>query len=300
MARNILNKYVWLVDTISRYKFITRAKINELWMRNTEISDGNPLPRRTFYNYCRAIEETFDIIISCNLSTYEYYIEQSPEAESGLREWLLDSFAISGTLSNSRELASKIVLENVPSARKFLPIVIDGIRDNFRIKIEYRSFDRVQSRTTSIDPYFVRIFRQRWYVICYDHSRKAVRTYALDRFVSAQILQEHFEQPDFSAADYFAHSFGIYQSKGEPALIKIKAEPETARYIRALPLHTTQQEEIHDAYSIFTYTMYLTPDLVQELLGMGPRIEVLHPQSLRAMMLDALSKTIAIYSPHRK
>lgn len=297
MARNLLSKYVWLVDTISRYKYITRAEINELWLKNKEVSEGNPLPRRTFYNYCRAIEETFDIRICCNLSTYEYYIEQSPDAESGLREWLLDSVAISGTLSNSKELASKIVLENVPSARKFLPTVIGGIRDNYRIKIEYRSFDRVQSRTTKIDPYFVRIFRQRWYVICYDHSRKDIRTYALDRFVSAQVLQEHFAQPDFTATEYFAHSFGIFQSKGDPALIKIKAEVETARYIRALPLHITQQEEVHDAYSIFTYTMYITPDLVQELLGLGPRIEVLQPQPLRAMMADSLTRTLAHYQP---
>lgn len=295
MARNLLNKYVWLVDTISRRKLITRNEINELWLRNSEISDGKPLARRTFYNYCRAIEETFDINICCNPSTYEYYIEQPPEAEQGLREWLLDSVAISGTISNSKELASRIVLENVPSARTFLPTILEGIRSNSRLRIEYHPFDRVQSISTKIDPYFVRIFRQRWYVICFDHSRKAIRTYALDRVTSAQILQEPFPEPEISASEYFAHSFGIYQSKGNPAEIKIKAEAETARYIRALPLHSSQNEELHDSYSIFSYSMFITPDLVQELLGMGARIEVLAPQSLRIMIADSLRRTLAKY-----
>ena len=55
MARNLLGRYVWLIDTIRRYGTITRDKLNQQWMLSP-YSDGRPLPRRTFYSYRTAIE----------------------------------------------------------------------------------------------------------------------------------------------------------------------------------------------------------------------------------------------------
>ena len=43
-----------------------------------------------------------------------------------------------------------------------------------------------------------------------------------------------------------------------------------AKYFRALPLHHTQEEAVHDAYSIFYYKMKITDDLVSELPRMAP------------------------------
>ena len=34
MALSLLNKYVWLVDTIYRHKYISFEKINELWLND--------------------------------------------------------------------------------------------------------------------------------------------------------------------------------------------------------------------------------------------------------------------------
>ena len=39
MARDLFNRYIWLVDTIRRYGHITRAELNECWMRS-KYSDG--------------------------------------------------------------------------------------------------------------------------------------------------------------------------------------------------------------------------------------------------------------------
>ncbi|MDE6371507.1 MAG: WYL domain-containing protein, partial [Duncaniella sp.] len=73
MARNLLSRYVWLIDTIKRYGNITREELNRLWMLSP-LGEGEPLPRRTFYNYRNAIEELFGITIQCNPATYEYFI----------------------------------------------------------------------------------------------------------------------------------------------------------------------------------------------------------------------------------
>lgn len=296
MANGIINKYVWLIDTIMRHKAITRKEINELWIKNTDLSYGNPLPRRTFHNYCREIESTFDVSIVCNPSTYEYSLESADGDESSICSWLLDSLAVNGSLSNSKEIASRIMLEEVPSARSFLPIVMSGLKENRRIKFTYQAFDRSGGSTVTLDPYFVRIFRQRWYVIGYEKSKKDIRTYSLDRVVDLQLLTDTFLFPDIEANNYFKDCFGIFQDKSNPQDIKLKVSYDQAKYFRVLPLHHSQQEEIHDKYSIFSYRMLPTYDFVQEILSHGKNIEVLSPPSLRAKVLTELKEALENYS----
>ena len=53
---------------------------------------------------------------------------------------------------------------------------------------------------------------------------------------------------------------------------------------------------VTDKYSIFTYRMRITRDLVSELLSYGPEVEVLAPVELRAMMRNELEKALQPYA----
>ena len=82
MAKDLLNRYIWLVDTIYRKGKITFEKINERWLRN-KMSGGRELPLRTFHTHRNAIEEMFDINIECDKRNgYVYYIENREDVES--------------------------------------------------------------------------------------------------------------------------------------------------------------------------------------------------------------------------
>lgn len=296
MAQGVINKYIWLIDTIMRHKRITRSDINRLWMENVALSGGNPMPRRTFYTYCRAVETTFDVTIECNLATYEYYIDSIDNShERNLCDWLLDSVAISGTLSDSRNIASRIVLEDVPSARSHLALIMEALKGNRRIEFRYNAFDRSGSEMVTFDPYFVRIFKQRWYVIGNDKRKKDIRTYSLDRISELRLSVDTFTPTDLDATEYFADSFGIFRDKSEPQIIKLKVITAQAKYFRVLPLHHSQREEIHDKYSIFTYRMLATYDLVQEILSHGSKIEVLSPETLRIKIMTELAQALEQY-----
>ena len=50
MAKDLFNRYIWLVDTIYRAGKITFEEINERWKRNA-MSRGEDLPVRTFHNH---------------------------------------------------------------------------------------------------------------------------------------------------------------------------------------------------------------------------------------------------------
>lgn len=296
MARDMISRYIWLIDTLERYKKLSRNRINELWLRSS-LSDGKPIPERTFYHYRRAIEENFHIEILCNRQG-EYYIEHDDDpGGEALTRWLLDSYAVNNAVRDSMEIADRIALEDVPSARQYLQMVIDAMGQNEKIEFTYAGFNRSRPEKGIIfHPYFVKRYKQRWYMIGRKESADSIRTYALDRVKEMKIVAQHFEIPEgVTHSSLFDNVIGVTSSKAQPRVVKIMAEPTQAKYFRALPLHPSQQEELHDLYSVFTYRLKLNYELVHELLGYGNTIKVIQPRELEMMITRELESTLALY-----
>lgn len=295
----LLDKYVWIVDTLRRYGALTLAQINEKWIEG-EVNDGKPLPRRSFMTYRNNIEDMFNINIICNKSTYEYYIEDTGDPGGSRIDWMIDSLSISGTLQNSKDVSNRILLEDVPSARHNLPAVIDALKANLCIQFSYKTYTRAgYSRGVVIQPYFVKIFKQLWYVIGFNVKDGKIKTYALDRMSDLCILADKpFKMPeDFAPKEFFKDCFGITTNNNTPKEIKILAEPVQTKYLRALPLHPSQKEiTVHNGgYTVFSYKMRITYDLKQQLLSMGSNIEILSPPELKTMIMEELKRALAIY-----
>lgn len=298
MAKDLLNRYIWLVDTIRHHGRITRSALNECWERSSYSQGEKGIPRRTFYNYRQAVEELFSITICCDPATYEYYIEEDDSGGSRITDWLLDASATSNVLQGSRDVAERIMLEYTPSAREYLAPIIDAIRYNHPVVFDYHPYTRVNpTRGVELEPYFLRIFRQLWYVTGRNTADGKVKTYSLDRISNLHISTEVFTPPPglTDPEVYFSDAYGIMVTRGEPKEVKLKVEARQAKYFRALPLHHSQTEEVGDSYSIFSYRLLLTDDFVQQILGYGPRVTVLAPRELRTMVTTALRESLANY-----
>ena len=300
MARNLVTKYVWLVDTINRYGRISLKDLNDVWL-NSDISEGKPLARRTFFHYRDGIEEMFDVDIRCDKSTFEYYIDDTGgENNARLRSWLMDSVSMSGMLSSAHDIIERIMLENVPSAREHLPVIIDALKQNRRIRFSYKSYTRsLPTDDIVLEPYFVKIFKQLWYVIGLNVKEGLVKTYSLDRMNNLNLLKDSFVMPEnINPSEFFKDCFGIITNQNSPKRIVLRVEPTQAKYFRALPLHSSQQEEVHDSYSIFSYKMRITYDLKEEIMSHGASIEVLEPKELKMLILNELQQALKQYQDY--
>ena len=70
---DLINKYVWLVDTIYKAGRITYDEINQKWIEQD--MDEKTIPLRTFHKWRIAIEEMFHLNIECERKGgYHYYI----------------------------------------------------------------------------------------------------------------------------------------------------------------------------------------------------------------------------------
>ncbi|MCD8386938.1 MAG: WYL domain-containing protein [Bacteroidales bacterium] len=297
MTNQHFGRYVWLVDTLKRHGRLTLKEINEKWVLSPLSNNEGAIPRRTFYNYRNAISEMFHIDIECDPATNEYYIAQEDEHLESLTNWLFNSTATSELITSARDVAGRVFIDDVPSAREHLAVILEGLKDNSVVRFDYHPYTRSLPTTgILLEPYFTKIFKQRWYVIGRNVKEDKIKTYALDRMRGAQLMPEHFQLPeDFDPKEYFRYAFGIVVDKGEPRDIEIRTEPMQAKYWRALPLHPSQQEMVQDGYSVFHFRMRVTQDLVTELLSLGSKIEVLKPRELRAIMRDQLRQALAAY-----
>ena len=300
MAKDLFNRYIWLVDTIYRTKKITFEEINERWKR-TDMSGGEDLPLRTFHNHRKAIEEMFDINIECNKrGGYYYYIENAEEMErGGVRSWLLNTFAVNNLINESHHLKRHILFEENPSGREYLSPIIESIRDLTTVEITYQGYNRESAYTFEFCPYCVKVFRQRWYVVGLSLYYNEIRTYALDRIKGLSFGENHYEIPQsFDPQEYFTNSFGIIvDSEVDAEPITIRATGNERKYIKALPLHHSQQEIAEgDNYTDFCYFLSPTLDFRQELFSRMAEIEVLSPQWLRQQMVVDLKRMQEKYS----
>jgi len=299
MAQNLFNRYIWLVDIIYRTGKITFEEINQKWLR-TDWSEGKDLPLRTFHNHREAIQDLFDININCDRRNgYVYYIENTEDMEQGgVRSWLLNTFAVNNLINESHHLKRRILFEEIPSGQRFLAPIIEAMRDNLCIKLDYQPFWHDEPITMNIEPYCLKIFKQRWYVVARSAYLNAIRTYSLDRILEIRTTETAFKIPkDFNPETYFEKSFGIVvDEKIKPCVVKLKVFGNQRKYLRTLPLHSTQQEiETTSDYSVFSYYISPTEDFKTEVLSHGNGIEVLSPDWLRADIIDIVKKMNIVY-----
>lgn len=299
---NLFNRYVWLVDLIYRRGSVSFEEVNEQWYNSQLNPDEEELPLRTFHNHREAIQDMFDINIECDKRNgYKYYIENADDMErGGVRSWLLNTFAVNNLINESHKLKQRILFEEIPSGRKWLTPIIEAMRDNITIEITYQSYWQDKPHTFEIEPYCVKVFKQRWYVIAHNPYYSSIRIYALDRICALQASDKKFICPkNFDPKGYFSECFGIIVDEDcKTEWVSIKANQTKRNYLKALPLHYSQEEiEVNEDYSIFQYLLKPTFDFVQELLSHGDEIEVLKPISLRdniGKIVCSLSKT---YNP---
>lgn len=298
-GQGLMSKYVWVIETIYRHKRLSFKELNKLWLHD-DISRGVELPKRTFDNWKNEIWDVFGInIVNERRGGYCYYIENEEDINSGgVLSWLYNTASVVNTLSNCHNIRERILLENVPSGQEYLQTIVEAMKNNRVLNITYQSYWSDDESSFDVEPFCVKLFRQRWYLVARSiyYNDKPPMVYSLDRISQLQMLKETFDMPkDWNAEEFFDGCFGVFRTMGTET-VKIKVTATQANYIRSLQLHNSQREvERNEDYSIFTYSLRPEYDFQQELLRHGEEVEVLEPQWLREEIAGKIQRMNSVY-----
>lgn len=266
-------------------KRMTFEEISRRWQLSN-IGDGRSIPLRTFHQHRTAVEELFGVEIRCNISNgYKYYIA-NPEVlkNDKTRKWLLNSFNLSNMITAAHNMKDRILFEDIPHGTEYLQTIIDAMQQSKELAIDYQPFYGHRASYT-IQPYAMKAYHQRWYVLGYIKELNAIRNIALDRLLEMTITEESFSFPEnFNAEKYYENTVGIFVNDDlSPVKVKLKVYGYQIEYLRSLPLHKSQHETLskYGEFCVFEYKLCLTPELSSQILAMGENVEVLEPTELR-------------------
>ena len=292
----LFNRYLWLIELLSYSNGLSKNEIDSRWAYSVFNDDGKKtIPRRTFIRMKDNILCLFDIKIGYDRKEKKYYIENDISECNKNTQFLLSAFAVNQMVSENRDLADRILLEDTPAGSNiFLPEITTAMRENRRLSITYQNYEMQTAREFEIEPYALRYFGRRWYVLAHTDFHNSLRLYALDRMKDVKISDKLFKLPeDFSAEDYFSRYFGVIVTDAKAENIQLKTTDTRAKYLRSLPLHRSQKEI---ASNLFELHFVPTDDFINAVRAMGAEVEVVSPDWLRKRLLQDAKDLVKKYS----
>ncbi|MCH5222002.1 MAG: WYL domain-containing protein [Muribaculaceae bacterium] len=289
-----MNKYIfclWLVGKLKRRK-MTLSEIREDWDKSYLNEDRKPLGARTFQRYRECAEMIFNVIIECDKSTNSYFIKD----KSSVDEWLVSALRVRH-LSNMVNHSALIQLEDSPSGSENLDIVLQACINKKSLSLTYKSPYQPAKHITCI-PLFVRLYKQRWYVVTKPTDKDYFSVLALERMLDIEeqnAPQNNLLPKEIKPEEFFKNSFGIICGDN-PVKIVVRAFWPQNQYLIETPLHHSQK--VLDSTKNWTdFELYLSPtyDLKQELLWNRDKLAVISPQWLKDEVIDILERMINSY-----
>lgn len=205
MAGNLFQRYVWLLDTISRRQGIEFDDIDHRWQSSALNETKEPLPKRTFLNHINAIYKIFGVEIGCESQGGRgYYIKES--GDINLRESqssLLQHLQMSNAMLNNPRLKGRIVMDRFQAWLHFTPL-ITAMNEERVVRITCRREDRginnVQHLT--IEPYFIKQFKS-WFLAGRVAEDGLVHAFAFSSIRNVELTDKAFKLPkEFDAMEY--------------------------------------------------------------------------------------------------
>lgn len=190
-------------------------------------------------------------------------------------------------------LPKHIVLSaDTPSkeTEKYLGTIHQAITNYQKIEIEYDALHSKNKSIRRVDPHYIFFREGFWYMRGYCYEDKAPRTFALDRIISLNMLNEHFLPKDIKPEDELSESFGTWLD-GEPAEIILIFDAEVKSRILRKKWHQSQKEkELKDGRLEVRFNVKGIGGIKKWIYQWIPYVEVLEPKELRNVLKNELKQ----------
>lgn len=295
-------------ESIARYQLIvnkvrrtpcTFEDLQSYLAYESELQEYNfVVSKRTFQRDLEDIRSLFGIDIQYNPSRRVYYIDSEDRTEANER--ILEAFNTFQALNLSDRISEHIHFEKRrPQGTENLYGLLHAIKNCLRIEFTYLKFWEDEPTRRTVEPYALKEFQNRWYVLSSDMSDGRMKTFALDRLSELEITRTRFQRPaTFNVNDYFRHSFGIITpyKPTPPKDVVLRFSAFQGKYIKTLPLHASQETLIdNDDELRIKLHLHITHDLIMEILSHGLDVEVIAPESLRKKVREMLRQALGQY-----
>ena len=174
-----------------------------------------------------------------------------------------------------------------------------AIRGRQVLVLRYRPFGAAEAWEATVQPYLLKQYNHRWFLIGEGTGRPGLSNYALDRIESlAPATAQAYLPPPADLAARFDNIVGVSvpDTGSQPTPVRLRFRASRGQYVRTKPLHPSQQVTSETTASL-EITLHLIPtqELETLLLSFGDDVEVLTPVSLREQIEKRLRAATSLY-----
>ncbi len=302
--RGYISRYLYILQRLKTKPYSSleelqtylQNRIGELQTDDDGLEVG--LSDRTLQRDFKEISRVFGVDIVYSRSEKGYFIHNTTSENASFQR-MMEAYDIFNSLNLAQNLSPYIQLEQrKPQGTENLHGLLHAIKNKKQIRFSYQKFwdDAITQRTA--EPYLLKEFKSRWYVMAKDTPNGLLKSFGLDRLANLEITNRPFEFAVAESMDEkYRYCFGIISpEEGEPEDILLSFDGFQGKYIKTLPLHETQEVVYEDENEIqVRLKLYVTHDFVMELLSMGNAVEVMKPESLIETIKRAHEEAVALY-----
>lgn len=283
-TKYIVKRYMDILGRLSNGK---KAKFEQLVAVIESTDEQLKITQRTLQRVIQDIQEIFRIVIRSDREGF-YYIVTDDSEEDQLRMMQTLQFV---NYQKHIEGFEKYVSYDTQCmvGQQYIYDIKTAIKERTSIEIVYDKYalDK-ENEIRSIEPYGLKEYRGRWYLVGNDRAKNEIRTFGLDRIRQLQFSNSRFTMPrNFSVKSHFQSAIGTYVLYDDVAeLIEVSVSHRLAGYIRNMPIHSSQKiiKENMEGITI-QFRAYVTVELVNELLIYSDDMVVHKPSRLKKRLV---------------
>lgn len=289
MSKKIfLLRYLLIIKRLQRSK-ASFKEIEEHVLRESEIRDMNlNISKRTFQRDLNEIRDIYNVDIQHDKKSKTYFIDSANQSTTIDR--LLEAFEMFNALNLSDDLSHFIHFEKrKPQGTHHFHGLLHCIKNHFAVKFPYHKYEEDIIVNREVEPYALKEFKSRWYLIAKDQKDGDVKTFGLDRIQELDITKRKFALPEnFNTNDLYKDYFGIVNtSKGKAEEVILSFDNFNGKYIKSFPLHESQQIILdNDKETRIKLFLHITSDFEMELLSQGSRVKIITPNKLKKRLRE--------------
>lgn len=280
--REIIARYVLIIKKLRRHPASFREVLAYLKRESLLQESDYQISSRTFQRDLNDIRSLYNIDIQYNASLGKYYVAFDPEQDA--RGRILEAFDTFNALNLTDRLSEYISFEKRrPEGTEHMYGLLHAIKNRRQIQFLYFKFSDLQESRRTINPYLLKEFKKRWYVLGCDQRDKQIKSFGLDRISELDVTRRTFPPgPEADLQERFRYCFGIISPNAEsPQEVVLSFDPHNGKYVKTLPFHHTQKVLLDNNRELrIRLKLYITHDLYMELLSFGDKVKVIKPLQL--------------------
>jgi predicted DNA-binding transcriptional regulator YafY len=291
--QDYIYRYLTIIRMLRRRGEATYAEINDFLQQESEQNDRPfRISIRTFQRDLKEIYEIFRVSIVYDFSKKFYYIEK--DVQSDMNDRMIESLDTINSLRMAGDLGRFMYFEKRKSqgTHHFYGL-LHAIKNKIVLQLKHQKFDDDEPSWREVSPYALKESRGRWYLVAKDMADKRIKTFGLDRVIDFQNTPRRFDYPsDFDVNQHFRYCFGVINpDNAVPQEIILSFYPDQGKYIKSYPLHESQEVVADNSTELrIKLNLFVTYDLVQEVLSYGDRVRVVEPELLKDKIDEIIGK----------